>query len=382
MHRNSRLVRRWTFAIGATETGQDIERDSAAMKMTRRQLVIATTSVGLTSALVQFRAPAATAARALASPMEAKPETELTRDVSLFSSDFSHRIIATVPLALPLTSSTPIEVGSTVRMTYDPRLYSVSDRAIVALRGSTAASAVTVLARSKTLSELSFTLPYGLGADRTSVGLPLGTPTLYPHDSVDSAIPVSLTVTDPTGAQIFLQSWPVRTDKIATQPWGVELTGAWDSFTVVHRRGTLNYRWPFLLNCTSVGPGAIPPGSRIAVSLDSHLVKNASIETVVIDGTSVSAAPFAGNPSRQHDELILPIVLAGGLSPGAQLAVQLSVVPTNGRRKISAVRNATATFLAPSVDATMNQRVTGKTTLSDTTNSGSALTPNSAVNVG
>jgi hypothetical protein len=369
-------------ASGVMAQMSDIENGARPMKMTRRQVVIAATSLGLTSAIMQLRPTAALANVPAVTPTTTGPETELLGEASFFSSNFAHRTVATVPLAVPLTSSKPVSAGSLVRMTYDPRLYGVSERAIVALLGSTAPSSVTVLPRSASVSELSFALPYRISADPSIVTLPLSTPTLYPNDSLDDVTPVSLTVTDPTGSEIFAESWPVRTDKDVIDPWGVELTGAWDSFTVRHRQATKNYRWPFLVKCISVGPGAIPAGSRIEVSLDPHLVSRVVVTNAMLNDSSVDAAAFAGSFIRQRDEMILPIVLGGGLPAGAQLAFQLSVTPASGRRQITAVRNATATFIGPSTDAIATQRATAKTTLSDATNSGSPLTPDSAVNIG
>ncbi|MEV6413992.1 hypothetical protein [Kribbella sp. NPDC051718] len=159
--------------------------------------------------------------------------------------------------------------GAVVTIRYDERIYSAAPTAVLV-----SGDRVIPVRAAATAGQVSLQLPQ----------LPAGSYTVragglvrdrYPADLITDPLPTTVKVSEPGGA-VTAQTLSKPAVK-AGLPWGVQLGAGW----LQAAWSDQYYAWyPATVTVYSVGPGAIPAGSRIRVTLDG----------VVFGSVAVSAA--------------------------------------------------------------------------------------------
>jgi hypothetical protein len=165
--------------------------------------------------------------------------------------------------ALLTVGAAGVAAGTSVTLTYDGRLYSaapsavlVSGDRVIPVRVRSAASTATP---ARQLELRLPQLPAGTYAVRAG-GIARDR---YPADLITDPVPTGVKVSEPGGA-VTAQTLSKPAPK-AGLPWGVQLGAGW----LQAPWSDQYYAWyPATVTAYSVGPGAIPAGSRIRVTLD------------------------------------------------------------------------------------------------------------------
>ncbi|GAA3541072.1 hypothetical protein [Kribbella ginsengisoli] len=173
--------------------------------------------------------------------------------------------------ALLTVGASGVAAGTALTITYDSRLYSaapsavlVSGERVIPVRAHPVASSTASGQLELRLPELSagiYTVRAGgLVRDR------------YPTDLITDPRPTAVKLSEPGGA-VTAQTLSKPAAK-AGLPWGVQLGAGW----LQAAWSDQYYAWhPATITVHSVGPGAIPAGSRIRVTLDGAVFESVSV---------------------------------------------------------------------------------------------------------
>lgn len=174
--------------------------------------------------------------------------------------------------ALLTVGAAGVPAGTAVTFAYDERLYSAAPRAfltgggrLIPVEGRPAAS------NAAHGRQLELLLPE-LGPGRYGVHAGGLAPARFPADLVADPLPTAVQVSEPGRAATALTlSKPAAK---ADLPWGVQLGAGWQQT----RWSDRYYAWhPAIVTVHSVGPGAIPAGSGIRVTLDRRVFESVAI---------------------------------------------------------------------------------------------------------
>lgn len=200
--------------------------------------------------------------------------------------------LASVPAALGAElhiSGAELVPGSVIRVMYDPRIYAVSQPRAILPDGRTIGLSVTSSEETTTSAHaaVSIELPIALVGDVT---LLVGYRRLdnYPEDIV--AAPLSSAIFVNGVEVVWLSSRRRAMSETTASIWGLSIGVGWD----IVRWGKGYHSWlPGIVTVFSTGPGAIPPGTDIRVSLDSRLVHSFRLRPL-------SSASPNQEPSTNH----------------------------------------------------------------------------------
>lgn len=165
-----------------------------------------------------------------------------------------------------------VPAGTAVTFTCDERLYSAAPRAFLASGGRL----IQVESRPAAVDalhglRLELLLPE-LGPGSHVVHAGRLAPVRFPADLVADPLPTAVRVAEPgqAGTARTLSQPAVK----AGLPWGGRLGAGWQQA----RWSDQYYAWhPAIVTVHSIGPGVIPAGSRIRVTLDRHVFESVAI---------------------------------------------------------------------------------------------------------
>lgn len=280
-----------------------------------------------------------------------------------FSEDFGRRFVNALPNVVELESPVPVG-GATIRVTFDPRLLALSDRAAQLVTGENVVSTpVTVEDGSITIG-----IPDHVHATHVVVGLPFFTVVRYPAENAGASTAPTAHVT--LGAHVADCDFPLDQPIAQGLAWGGEIDVAWRRQSVGDET---DYFVPGLLTLTSVGPGPIPAGTRIRIQTDSVLadeVRPASVPPVdsepdlpVAEPDPSAAAPTTTISTAQADGArSTDVVLEEELAAGTAFTSVLEGGGSTARVRVKAVTFAQVS-VEPPEDSRAMQRVTGAETV-------------------
>ncbi|MEV6411796.1 hypothetical protein [Kribbella sp. NPDC051718] len=191
--------------------------------------------------------------------------------------------------ALLTVGTSGVPAGAVVALTYDSRLYFAAPRSVL-VRGSRLIPVHGVpKAGPGHAVRLEVRLPQ-LPAGEYTLQAGALKPQRFPADLVTDPLPVQVEVVDLAGATTARAlSRPTAKKDV---PWGVQLGAGWqqaawgDGFSVWY---------PTLVTAHSVGPGVVPAGSRIRISLDRQVFESVEITAATdSDGKRVLGLPRRG----------------------------------------------------------------------------------------
>ncbi|MGC4936355.1 hypothetical protein [Kribbella sp. DT2] len=254
-------------------------------------------------------------------------------------------------LGVELTvGSTGAQAGALVSLSYDERLYAAAARPVL-VQGK---QVVPVQA-----TQVSTGVAHGQRLELRLPQLAPGTytvhaggvaPARYPADLV--AAPVATEVKVTSGAVTArVLSRPVAEQGL---PWGVVLGAGWTKAAW----GDGYYVWrPGLVALHSVGPGVVPAGSRIRVTLDRQVFESVQV-TKVLGGNGeriggvARRSTLAGRPAATW-------TLHAPLAAGARITLSFAAESRSLRSALEYVEPSLVEFVGPKQSKTP-QRLTGQ----------------------
>ncbi|MEV6287181.1 hypothetical protein [Kribbella sp. NPDC051770] len=251
-------------------------------------------------------------------------------------------------LGVELTS-TGVPAGAVISLSYDERLY--------------AAAARPVLVRGKQVVALQATqaatgIAHGRRLDLQLPTLAPGTYTVHAGGVAPARYPADL-VADPLATEVKVSQGAVTarvlSRPVADQglPWGVQLGAGWTRASW----GDGYYVWrPGLVALHSVGPGVVPAGSRVRVTLDRQVFESVQVTKVLgPDGEQIGGvgrrSTLAGQPTASW-------TLHAPLAAGARIALSFAAEARSLQGALEYVEPSLVEFIAPKQSRTP-QRLTG-----------------------
>lgn len=343
------------------------------MELTRRQMVIGTTSIVLAGGF-QFLTPTSSRAATVEWSLEVLEE----QSIPVFGTDFRSESVLVVPAVFGLTPATQRQAFAELR--FDSRVFQLTDYAWT-IRGSGTPARARVSGlkdwgngTSSALVELG-----EVKVDGVRVHLPLRAVDRYPNENLGAISNLTVTLGDsPTldGAESF--TWaPTAPTPIAA--WGASLAAGWGSVEIESASERLNYRYPVRIKCTSVGPEPIPAGSTITISADDRVVGAFAIQDAVIAGETIIGAGLTSAPARTGGRSLLQLTLTSPVAAGEVVDFTLLPETIDPAPKLADVTFAKVNFEAPASMDGSRLRDTSRLSLAPVTSSGTPAAPNAAV---
>lgn len=306
-------------------------------------------------------------AETLPSPIRAAPTQP--RMINTFSADFGTVFSSSVGSVVQLSCDHKVETGARCEVTYDARLYEVSTPMIITPRHVKSAEAQTTVEGN--LGQATFAVDSAFGGEDgdLAVLVPLIPRELYPAENIGRiATPVMRVVTtDGSATHVELG---MSDEEAVAVPWGVELSGSWVEIPVREGRAARTYRLPALVRLRSVGPGPIPAGTVVAVTLDRSVASGCVVTDVVLDNEPIANTGFTTSSSVDGDELRTRVRLPESIESGRILEMTLATTTASAPQLDGIV--FARVYSQGVIAADRPERVTGRTTLIDVTNSGAA----------
>ncbi|WP_329002420.1 hypothetical protein OHA18_04790 [Kribbella sp. NBC_00709] len=207
---------------------------------------------------------------------------------------------------------------SRVALTYDERLYTAVPRPVLVLGRQVipldARSMATGPAHGRMVE---IRLPE-LAPGRYTLHAGGMTPARFPLDLIADPLPTEVTVSEATGALTA----QVLSERASAQglPWGVQLGAAWQQA----RWGDDYYAWyPSLVTLHSVGPGVVPPGSRVRLTVDQRIFEAAQITSA--SGSNGERIGGVARRATVADRLTATWTLHAAVASGSRIT--LTCVP-------------------------------------------------------
>lgn len=249
-----------------------------------------------------------------------------------------------------------LAAGSTLTLSWDDRLYRVASK-VTLTRG---AKRVLSLAAGPSVdaathrATLSVVLPRALPAG-SDYALAAGrlVPRRYPHDLIADPVPLKLAVTEP-GVQ---ETSTVRVSSAADEtakPWGAALGAVWQGATWGSAYSAL---YPALVTLRAVGPGAVPAGSSVQVTLDPQVFSEVTVLGAVgSDGRDVPGQARAGKRSTAV------WTAQGPIAAGERVTLRLAVSNRKPAGALPTLGPPLVSFTGPAASQAP-QRLTGAESL-------------------
>lgn len=248
----------------------------------------------------------------------------------------------------------PEAARSRVTLTYDERLYTAASRPVL-VHGRLvipldARSTATGIAHGRMIE---FELP-ALAPGSYTVHAGGMTPARFPLDLVADPLPTEVKVSDATGPLTAR----VLSDRVSAGglPWGVQVGAGWQQA----RWGDDYYAWyPSLVTLHSVGPGAVPSGSRVRLTVDQKI-----FEAVRITSARGSRGERIGGVARRSTvagRLTATWTLHAAVASGARITLTCVHKLRSLHGSLEYAEPPLAEFLPPE-QSTAPQRLTGQET--------------------
>jgi len=292
---------------------------------------------------------AATSQALVTSPTEAG-EVEVLRPGA------QERITAPVDLGVTLLAEAILDVGTTVSISFDPRLYDVLPTAVAGTRSTEVPVSMgdvtvdTFTGLNTVVATLHAAVPAG---DSVTVVLGQLKRRSFPYDVVRSPLSTRVRADGRGRAQAGTRSL-TRYDKKQPQetPWGAAAGVLWEPKTW----GTdFVYYCPRSASGTAVGPAAVPARYRVRVTVDAAVIKDISVASA----TDGAGQPLYGT-SRRSDRagvLVLEWTSRDELPAGATVLLGLKSADTAPTGPLTGVKHPVVELLPPAEGAP-SQRTT------------------------
>jgi hypothetical protein len=293
----------------------------------------------------------------------------LTQRVECFSQDFATAFGADSASVIELGAASEVAAGTRAVVEFDERMFAAGKPTLFTRGTLRSVSAEKTEHNGRIRVEFEIDRGFGGSEEAIGVGLPMTPRPLYPTENLGELQPAILTVTAPGSAssETFDLLGTVTPRTVA--PWGVEVSGAWDTIRVRELKRERSYRAPSLVRVLSIGPGPVPTGTA-TVTVDGNLIEQLDIEEARIDGETVDPSQVQLETSRIGTELRVEVRTGFEIPAGSALQFSVNPVGRGERPTVSeGIVFARADFTATPDDA-RPRRSTGRDTFIDVTESG------------
>jgi hypothetical protein len=307
---------------------------------------------------------------------------DATHEIGVLEQGFAAEHLVQVALSAAVTGAAgePFSLS----LEFDPRLYDTSDGLIVE-RGTNltfvALSEPSLLSPTRTI--VTADVPALEGSERTpraeaALSLPLRPADRYPGDDIGPVTDTALTVTL-TDGRSARTTWGTTATTPLAAVWGVELSAGWSDLAVTQEGDLRQYRVPTTVRCASVGPGSVPGGAVLTVTLDGTLTTPPSLTSALIDDAEGDVSRFTVTDESVDGTRLLHVALPDTLPAGSTVTLLFEPAPVTARSrpKVTSIHVATVTLAAPE-QPTARRRTTGVDVAVDISPSGTPLTTDAA----
>lgn len=323
-----------------------------------RRTVLRGAAVGAAAVAAWWFAPASAAAQP--GPHSARLTIRSKRGARLIHAPDGTAVQMPVELgALVTVRRGGLAAGSTLTLEWDTRLYAVAP-VVALLRGGTTvateAARPTVDATTHT-TKATLVVPEPLAPGRDYV-LAAGTlvTARYPDDLVADPVPLTVGVREPDDQEATITVLS-RPGGATPPPWGAQLGAAWQRAGWDEEYSALH---PALVTVLAVGPGPVPSGSRLRITLDSQVFADVAV-TGAFD-SSGREVPGQARRSHAHGRLTATWTAIEPMAAGDRLSVGLDVTTRPLHGELPWLEPPLVQFVAPS-RRNDSQRLTGEESL-------------------
>ncbi|WBB55484.1 hypothetical protein [Verrucosispora sp. WMMD573] len=268
----------------------------AGISVSRRQVLsLAGLTLGIGVVDLGGRATGAAAAPASTEP-SVRLEPLADDPVRMLSA--TSAAVASVPRQLAVrvvNEQAPLPIGTTLTISFDPRLYAPTSSAVVTVGDRRVASRSVVTTDEETgavvcritLDEAVPVLAAGAGAVALVATASPGT---YPYDLMHRPKEAVAEIGRSAGERLSrrgLRSARELRARSGLTPWGLELSGGWGRHVWGDAQRFV-YFHPQLITIAGTGPGRSPE-TAFTVLLDPHLVQQIDVESVRLNGKRIDS---------------------------------------------------------------------------------------------
>ncbi|MFF0343497.1 hypothetical protein [Kribbella sp. NPDC004875] len=258
---------------------------------------------------------------------------------------------------VPADLGVRITVGSPaararVVLTYDDRLYAVASRPVL-VRGAQAIPLQTRVSRIGTTHQraIEVALPE-LAPGTYTVHAGGMAPARFPADLIADPVPTEVKLSEATGsvtAQVLSRSMSAQ-----GLPWGAQIGAGWQQF----EWGAGYYAWcPALVTVHSVGPGVVPAGSRVRVTLDRQVFE--SVQLTSARGSNGQRIGGVGRRGTLVNHPVATWTLHTAITAGSRITLTCTPTFRSLQDPLEYVDAPLVEFLPPKKSSTP-QRLTGQ----------------------
>jgi len=335
------------------------------MPMTRRALI----TIGAVTALAPTVAGARPANAAQPTEVAQQSGAVSVRRVGTTSSVFGadHRSVVALEELRALVISGPVAAlsGGTVVIRYDARVSTLSSSCSVVQVGR--ATHVILMDADTRAGVVRLQLPAISGTAPSGgvvVSVPLRRSAAFPADGIDAPAGTTIEVLSAAGPMLT-RSLPTAAPPVTGTAWGGQLAAVWQPVTLP---GNNQYAVPAFLRISSVGPGPIPAGTHLQVTVDPRLARITTLRLLDATGTARRAGTITHHADRSTVTLLSPIAADDAVT------VMVTAAPNAARTLPTDVHFAAASLTASNYPDPW-QRSTGAETITALSASGTPRTP-------
>jgi len=323
------------------------------MDLTRRQLIVASAAGASSIALFQ---PTAAHATSSAPPAWNSAPGSL-RELRYFSSNFTVAYRLAFPSSIKITAEDTSPRVVEVQADLDARLITMGESVAVGDEDSVVLGPEVARDQTEDRDVAAYLAPMiSLGAwDSVSVALPFVIRPLYPNDGIDASEGIGVGLS-PNQAGGFTDVWEPEILAADGLAWGGKLSAVWG----LTSKGSEPYPYPSSVSIESVGPGEIPAGATLTISLDRSQIASVDSERSVMPPGSVFAEVYNTVLTKFGDRWEFTITLLDATPSGSKRTIRLVTQEADGA---PAMTKASTVTLAPGAGPDVWQRQTGRETI-------------------
>lgn len=336
------------------------------MALSRRTFVVAGGALGLTGPMLS--SPAARADETAGS----QPTLDLITTTSVvFDPTLSTAQPFVEVLGVVVTASQELTSRARLEVDYDSRVSSATADSASVTRGATVLRRSTVPQADDVLGTLALDL-HGLGSEETNevtVALPLSRHVRYPTDTVREPRPTRLRLVDrEDGSLLASATAEPNSAPVAGEVWGATVAAVWDHVSVAVPGRVSDYAYPAFIRVDSVGPSAIPHGTRIRLELDQQFISRCSVTAFRGDETENRVTVHL-TQAVENGTQVVNASLHDSIEASGSLSLAVTVSPSKHEPTGGDVVYAKVSIEGPDPSSPF-QRVTGAETAVAVTTSG------------
>lgn len=336
------------------------------MALSRRTFVVAGGALGLTGPMLS--SPASKADETA----EPQPTLDLITTTSVvFDPTLSTAQSYVEVLGVVVTASRELTSRARLEVDYDSRVSSATADSAAVTRGTSVLRRPTVEQDDDSLGTMALDL-HGLGSNKTSevtVALPLSRHVRYPTDTVREPRPTRLRLVDSEdGSLLASATAEPNSAPVAGEVWGATVAVVWDHVSVAMPSRDSDYAYPAFIRVDSVGPTAIPQGTRIRLELDQQIISRCSVRAFRGDETEDGATVHL-TEAVENGTQVVNATLHDSIEALDSLSLAVTVSPSKHAPTGGDVVYAKASIEGPEPSSPF-QRVTGAETAVAVTTSG------------